>query len=179
VMLTLTKDNVDQVLPRAEILRDPTDSFTFNRLSRVGEGARLQLPSPETYAAFLEAYLKAVENNPILALKDNLINVLYYQRGLELFGGCTGFGCGAAFNFLAVLPDGETHACRKFPSLIGNVFEKSLTDIYDSEAARRYRSGSQACQSCKIRPVCGGCLAAVHGLDLNVFEDRDPYCFLQ
>jgi len=179
VMLTLTKDNVDQVLPLAEILREKTDSFTFNRLSRVGEGARLHLPSPETYAAFLEAYLKAVENNPILSLKDNLINALYFQRGLELFGGCTGFGCGAAFNFLAVLPDGETHACRKFPSLIGNVFEKNLTDIYDSDAARRYRSGSQACHSCKVRPVCGGCLAVVHGLDLDVFEDRDPYCFLQ
>ena len=34
---------------------------------------------------------------------------------MEPFGGCTGFGCGAAFNFMAVLPDGEVHACRKVP----------------------------------------------------------------
>ena len=178
VMLTLTKDNIDQILPLAEILRDRTDSFTFNRLSRVGEGARLQLPLPDAYTAFLEAYLKAVEKNPILALKDNLINILYHQKGVELFGGCTGFGCGAAFNFLAVLPDGEAHACRKFPSYIGNVFERSLFEIYESEMARRYRAGSEACRSCKIRPVCGGCLAVVHGLGLDVFKDRDPFCFI-
>lgn len=115
VMLTLTKDNLDQVLPLAEVLGDRTDSFTFNRLSRVGEGARLQLPPPEAYSAFLELYFKAVEKNPILALKDNLINILCHQKGGGLFGGCTGYGCGAAFNFLTVLPDGEVHACRKFP----------------------------------------------------------------
>ena len=179
VMLTLTNDNIDQVLPLAEILRDRTDSFTFNRLSRVGEGARLQLPSPDTYTAFLEAYLKAVEKNPILALKDNLFNVLYYQRGVERFGGCTGFGCGAAFNFLTVLPDGEVHACRKFPSLIGNVLEQSLGEIYDSESAKRYRAGTSACLGCPIRPVCGGCLAVVYSHGLDVHKERDPYCFIE
>lgn len=177
VMLTLTKDNIDQVLPLGEILRHRTGSFTFNRLSQVGEGANLRLPPPDAYAAFLETYLKAVEDNPVLALKDNLINVLKHQKGEELFGGCTGYGCGAAFNFLAVLSDGETHACRKFPSLIGNIFEKSLAEIYDSDRAHRYRAGPKACRSCKIRPICGGCLAVVHGLGLDVFEQKDPYCF--
>ncbi|MBN2516681.1 MAG: SPASM domain-containing protein [Deltaproteobacteria bacterium] len=45
--------------------------------------------------------------------------------------------------------------CRKFPSLIGNIFEQSLAEIYDSDSARRYRAGTQACRSCPIRPVCG------------------------
>jgi len=179
VMLTLTRDNLDQVLPLAELLRGWTDSFTFNRLSRVGEGAKLQLPSPEAYRAFLESYLKAEETNPILALKDNLINILYFQKGGDPFGGCTGFGCGAAFNFLTALADGEVHACRKFPSLIGNVLEQSLGEIYESEAAKRYRAGTRACRACPIRPVCGGCLAVVHGHGLDVFKDRDPYCFIK
>ncbi len=179
VMLTLTRDNLDQVLPLAEVLRGRTDSFTFNRLSQVGEGAKLQLPSPEAYSAFLEAYLKAEETNPILALKDNLINILYHRQGGDPFGGCTGFGCGAAFNFLTVLPDGEVHACRKFPSLIGNVSGQSLGEIYESEAAQRYRAGTTACRPCPIRPVCGGCLAVVYGHGLDVFKDRDPYCFIE
>ena len=179
VMLTLTRDNLDQVLPLAEVLRRRTDSFTFNRLSQVGEGAKLQPPSPGAYSAFLEAYLKAEETNPILALKDNLINILYHRQGSGSFGGCTGFGCGAAFNFLTVLPDGEVHACRKFPSLIGNVFGQSLGEIYESEAAQRYRAGTTACRPCPIRPVCGGCLAVVYGHGLDVLKDRDPYCFIE
>ena len=179
VMLTLTRDNLDQVLPLAEALRGRADSFTFNRLSQVGEGAQLQLPSAEAYRRFLESYQKAAETNPILALKDNLINILYFQEGGDPFGGCTGFGCGAAFNFLTVLADGEVHACRKFPSLIGNVFDQSLGEIYESQAAQRYREGTTACRACPIRPVCGGCLAVVHGHGLDVFKDRDPFCFIK
>ncbi|MGD2124684.1 MAG: thio(seleno)oxazole modification radical SAM maturase SbtM [Desulfobacteraceae bacterium] len=178
VMLTLTKDNIDQVIPLAEILRDKADNFTFNRLSMVGEGANLRLPGRDEYAAFLESYVAAAESNPIIGLKDNLINVLRYHNGTELFGGCTGYGCGAAFNFLALLPDGEVHGCRKFPSLIGNVYEQSLSSIYDSELARRYRRGSSACRSCTIRPVCGGCLASAFSSGLDIFEERDPYCFI-
>jgi len=179
VMLTLTKDNIDQVLPLAERLRGRTDVFSFNRLSRVGEGMQLELPSPENYKEFLRAYMQESETNPALSLKDNLFGILLHQRDLPLSGGCTGYGCGAAFNFLALLPDGEVHACRKFPSLIGNIYEQSIGEIYDSEIARRYRNGTNACRSCAIRPVCGGCLAIAHSYGLNIFEDRDPFCFME
>jgi selenobiotic family peptide radical SAM maturase len=178
VMLTLTRDNLAEVLPLAEILRDKVDAFFFNRLAQVGEGADLRGPDREEYAAFLEAYLEAAAANPILGLKDNLTNILHHRKGLPLFGGCTGYGCGAAFNFLTLLPDGEVHACRKLPSLIGSVLENSLVEIYDSEAAGRYRSGTAACRACPIRPVCGGCLAVAYGAGLDVFQERDPYCFL-
>jgi selenobiotic family peptide radical SAM maturase len=178
VMLTLTRDNMDQVIPLAEALRDRAGSFFFNRLSQVGEGANLQVPGREEYAAFLEAYLQAAENNPVMGIKDNLINILHQQKGIPLFGGCAGFGCSAAFNFITVLPDGEVHACRKLPSKIGNVLENSLLEIYDSEAARRYRGGTEACGACPIRPVCGGCLAVAYGMGLDIFKERDPYCFI-
>jgi selenobiotic family peptide radical SAM maturase len=178
VMLTLTNDNMAQVLPLTKLLRSRTDLFAFNRLSRVGEGANLQLPSKEEYIAFLKSYTNAAAENPVIAFKDNLINIVLYQKGLELFGGCTGYGCGAAFNFMTVLPDGVVHACRKFPSRIGNVIENSLAEIYDSKEARSYRAGCNACQSCAIRRVCGGCLAISHSSGGNPLEDMDPYCFI-
>jgi selenobiotic family peptide radical SAM maturase len=178
VMLTLTKGNIDQVLPLADRLCGLTDHFNFNRLSMVGEGANLQLPTHQEYSAFLEEYMKAAESNPHMGLKDNLMNVVRYQKGIEPFGGCAGYGCSAAFNFITVLSDGEAHACRKFPSLVGNVFEQSIAEIYESEMAHRYRSGCNACTSCPIRAVCGGCLAIAHSFGLNIFEERDPYCFM-
>jgi selenobiotic family peptide radical SAM maturase len=179
VMLTLTKDNIDHVLPLAEILRDLTNSFTFNRLSQVGEGANLELPPDDQYARFLEQYLETADNNPILSLKDNLFNITLQRRGMERFGGCTGFGCGAAFNFVTLLADGEVHACRKFPSLIGNIHEQGIADIYDSEVARRYRAGTSACRSCSMHAFCGGCMAVTYSHGLDVFHDRDPYCFIE
>jgi selenobiotic family peptide radical SAM maturase len=178
VMLTLTEDNMRQVIPLAEILRDVTDLFTFNRLSSVGEGSALRLPQSDAYKAFIWEYLNAAEHNPVMGLKDNLFNIVLREKGMDPFGGCTGFGCGAAFNFLSVLPDGEVHACRKFPSFIGNIFCQNLSEIYDSSVARRYRSGCLACGGCAIPPVCGGCLAVAHSHGIDPFTAHDPYCFL-
>jgi selenobiotic family peptide radical SAM maturase len=178
VMLTLTRDNLEQVLPLAERLRGHTRRFSFNRLSQVGEGAALPLPTRAAYAAFLETYLKAADSNPMLTLKDNLFNIARQRRGEPPFDGCTGFGCGAAFNFVAVLPDGEVHACRKFPSPIGSLLRQDLGEIYESPAARRYRAGCRACAGCALRPTCGGCMASAFGRGLNVFEERDPFCFV-
>jgi len=175
VMLTLTGANVDEVLPLAEILRDRADVFHFNRLSMTGEGARLSLPSRERFMRFLDEYLAATETNPVLGLKESLINTNLYKKNMELFGGCAGYGCGAAFNFLALLPDGEVHACRKFPSLIGNVKTRSIGEIYSSEAAARYRERPSGCRDCPLCLVCGGCLAVIHGLGADA-QGRDPYC---
>jgi len=177
VMLTLTRDNLDQVLPLADRLRGLADSFTFNRLATVGEGASLLMPDKDDFAAFLEDYAQAAAVNPILRTKDNLFNLLRREKGEPPLGGCTGFGCGAAFNFLALLPDGEVHACRKFPSCIGNIRNRSLYDIYQSELAARYRAGSQACRACDLNLVCRGCLAIAYSLGLDIFEEKDPFCF--
>lgn len=179
VMLTLTRHNIAQVLPLAETLENKADLFTFNRLSLMGEGANLELPTKEEYINFLYQYDDAASGNPMLGLKDNLINVIRYKRGLDLFGGCSGYGCGAAFNFMAVLPDGDAHACRKFHSPIGNVVRSGVAAVYDSEAARRYRAGCSACRSCEIRHVCGGCLATACSFGLDPFTEKDPYCFIR
>jgi selenobiotic family peptide radical SAM maturase len=179
VMLTLTRANLDQVLPLANYLRDKVDLFTYNRLAMVGEGSQLLSVKPDEYQVFLDKYLQAATENPVLSLKDNLLNLARFEQGKALFGGCAGHGCGAAFNFIAALPDGEVHACRKLPSLIGNIFEQSIPEIYEGKKARRYRQGASSCSSCSIRPVCGGCPAVVYGFGLDVFKDRDPYCFLK
>ncbi len=177
VMLTLTRANCDEVLTLADELRDRADLFTFNRLAMVGQGADLASVAPERFPLFLEEFLAASGCNSLLSLKDNFFNLLLSEKEQPLTGGCTGFGCGAAFNFVSVLPDGEVHACRKFPSLIGNIFSQSLSDIYAGEQAEKYRAGSSGCLDCELRPACRGCPAVAHGFGLDVFTDRDPYCF--
>lgn len=177
VMLTLTRENLDQVLPLGELLRNRTGSLAFNRLALFGKGADLALPEKEDYAAFLSEYLAAMPDNPVLALKDSLFNCALEREDQELFDGCAGYGCGAAFNFLALLPDGEVHACRKLPSAIGSVSTESLSEIYHSQTAADYREGSAACQGCTLRAVCRGCPAVTAGFGGDPFTDRDPFCF--
>jgi selenobiotic family peptide radical SAM maturase len=179
VMLTLTAENIDQVIPLAEVLRNKTNVFHFNRLSITGEGASLSLPSREKFMGFLDEYLAAAKTNPVLGMKENLLNTYLYKKGENLFGGCTGFGCGAAFNFIALLPDGEVHACRKFPSPIGNLKNQSVDEVYCSKAAEHYRERLPGCRDCPLCRVCGGCLAVINGLGLDCHPDHDPYCFFE
>jgi selenobiotic family peptide radical SAM maturase len=176
-MLTLTQANVDQALPLADLLKGKADRFAFNRLSAAGRGKDLAPVDPDRFEAFLESYLDSATGNPVLGRKDNLLNLVHRKRGEPLFGGCTGFGCGAAFNFVSLLPNGEVHACRKFPSPIGRIGQHSLGEIYDSPEAGMYRSGARTCDGCDIRPVCGGCLAVAWSQGHDVFTDTDPYCF--
>jgi radical SAM protein with 4Fe4S-binding SPASM domain len=178
VMLTLTRANLDQVLPLAELLRDRVDLFTFNRLAMVGEGARLESPGRDEYRDFLRNFLRAKAENPAIALKDSLINIHLERDRQGLFGGCTGFGCGAAFNFVSLLPDGQVHACRKFPSPIGDIHRQTLDEIYHAAAARAYRRGCGECAECRLRAVCGGCLAVAYGWGLDPLKKKDPACFI-
>lgn len=176
IMLTLTRDNMDQVIPLGERLEGLADHFTFNRLSPVGEGASLALPEPDDYRRFLSEYVEAAGRLTVLGYKDNLINVELHGRGEELFNGCTGFGCGAAFNFVALLPDGEVHACRKYPSLIGNMRTETLEDIYAGDDAARYRTRPAGCRECALVASCGGCPAITSGCGGDAQRDVDPFC---
>jgi selenobiotic family peptide radical SAM maturase len=179
VMLTLTRDNLDQVLPLGERLRGLCGEFNFNRLALFGEGAALAMPRPEDYRAFVRDYLAAARENPVLRLKDSLFNLALAEQGRPPVGGCTGFGCGAAFNFLAALPDGEVHACRKLPSYLGNLHRTPLGGLYDSPAAQAFRRRSAACAGCQLRAVCGGCLAVTAGVGLDPATERDPFCWAE
>lgn len=176
VMMTLHEENVKDLIPLAIFLQDYTDTFTFNRLSLVGAGKGLTPSSREAFFEVLEKYLELKNSHSYLELKDNFFNYILYKRGMPLVGGCTGFGCGAAFNFLVILPNGEVHACRKFPSPLGNVHKSSFKEIYHSRIAERYRLGSTACQRCRLFGVCRGCLAVTFSYNLNPFEQLDPFC---
>lgn len=178
VMTTLTDGNVDQIIPLSDVLRGRANRFTYNRLSQVGEGAALGLPNTEEYGRFMIEYLAARRDNPAMGIKDNLFNIYFHELGYPLFGGCTGKGCGAAFNFVAVLPNGDVHACRKFPSPLGNLLMSSLDEIYSTPEAQRYRRGCTACDGCAIRAKCGGCLAVTAGHGRDPFTEIDPHCFM-
>ena len=177
VMLTLTRDNLEQVIPLGELLQDRADVFTFNRLSLVGEGANLIMADPDVYKSLLERFIRVAKPDTVFSLKDNLFNILLHNRQDPVFGGCTGYGCGAAFNFVSVLATGEVYACRKFPSFIGDITRQSLTEIYHSPIAGQYRNGPDDCRGCGLNLVCRGCMASAYSHGLDVFKAKDPYCF--
>lgn len=177
VMVNITRNNIDQIIPLAELLEGVTGTITFKRPPDAGRLNQIRLTSKEEYRTFLQQYLAAIPSHPVLASKDNLLNIINEEQGKSLFGGCTGFGCGAAFNFISIRANGEVHACNNYPSPIGNILVEGLEDIYNSATAQRYREGSSACNDCKLKPVCGGCPAVTANLGYDPLTTKDPYCF--
>jgi len=179
VMLTVTNDNIDQVIPLAKFLKPYTNAFIFNRVSLAGEARELVMAPVDKYELLLRNYLElAVEDKgTFYRVKDNFFNIIRYENNQPFLGGCTGFGCGAAYNFVALLSNGAVHACRKYNTFIGNIYRKSLLELYNSESSMRYRRRSEACLGCEIIEACGGCLASTNSFGLDEFKERDPYCF--
>lgn len=36
---------------------------------------------------------------------------------------------------------------------------------------------NEECLNCEINPVCRGCRAIIHSHGLDIFNQKDPYCF--
>ncbi|NTW51728.1 MAG: selenobiotic family peptide radical SAM maturase [Chlorobiaceae bacterium] len=177
VMLTLHEENYREVLPLVRLLEGLTDAFNFTRLSQTGEGAALRQLPPEKYKGFLDRYIACAASSHIAACKESLINLAFWERGEKTTVGCTGTGCGIAFDGVILLPDGEVHGCRKLPSRMGNLWEQTLEEIYFSPAGAALRRGMRACDGCPVRAVCGGCIAA-STVSPSGFEDTvDPCCW--
>jgi MoaA/NifB/PqqE/SkfB family radical SAM enzyme len=115
VMLTATGKNLGEILPLAALLESRTNGFSLSRLSRSGERAALDPPDPARYRAFLQRYVEMASRSPNSTFREDLINLTLAESGQDLFEGCTGVGCGAAFNILAVLPDGGAWATAGQP----------------------------------------------------------------
>jgi selenobiotic family peptide radical SAM maturase len=177
VMLTLHRENFREVLPLVRLLEERTDAFNFTRLSQVGEGAALEQLTPEQYKAFLKRYITCAETSRIASYKESLINLELWERGKEQTYGCTGFGCGIAFDGIILLPDGEVHGCRKLPSPMGSLWEQTLEEIYFSPTSDELRRGMRACDDCPVRPSCGGCLAASAISPTGFADTVDPCCW--
>ena len=106
-------------------------------------------------------------------------NPLLYPHFLELYQGASDRG----FN-IAIL--GNPASRDQIEEILDikrpTFFQVSLEGLQKHNDTMRgaghYRMGCKACQPCIIRPVCGGCLAIAHSHGLNIFEDKDPYCFM-
>lgn len=179
VVICVTRDNMQNIIPLASSLKDRAASFSFCRLPQIWDPiGEPPLPSKDEFQIFIGNYVSMSLENTFMGYKDNLINIELTRRGLKPFDGCCGVGCGAAFCRMSLHNDGEIHACPNFPSAIGNIFRQDFKTIYKSELAEKYRKGPDSCESCRLRPYCGGCMSMTARMGYDKFKNTDPYCFI-
>ena len=100
------------------------------------------------------------------------------RRNLS-FGTGGGKGCIAGQSICFVNSDGDVYPCSYFPVSAGNIFEKSLKEIWDSsylfKDMRNFKEYEGTCGSCKYLGVCGGCRARAYAVTGNYMK-QEPFC---
>jgi radical SAM/SPASM domain protein of ACGX system len=187
IMTTVSKINIKEIPEIIDIVvKNKADIFAFARFCPAGSVEDTHI-TPAEYRNLLEVCWEKFEeykdSETVFNLKDHLWTLFLYEKGLfkipegleesTIYDGCS---CGNSH--LTILPDGNVYACRRFESLIGNIFTDKIYDIFLNENMDKYREykNFKKCSKCELLRFCRGCPAVAFGYT-NDFYSADPQCW--
>lgn len=156
VSLTITKENLDDIIPLANLLsKIGVKIFWVRRLVPWGKG--IQLIDSLLEPADLFRLYREIEKlgqllfneGSALRIPSGCENVFFWSN--QERGGYCAILKGA---ILALLPNGDILPCRRLPIKIGNLLETPLEEIYYSDKNREIRNPKNFPQYC--RENCSG-----------------------
>ncbi|MDE7345122.1 MAG: SPASM domain-containing protein, partial [Muribaculaceae bacterium] len=119
----------------------------------------------------------------IFNLKDHLWTLFLYEKGLfkipedsepdAIYDGCH---CGDCH--FTIQPNGNVMACRRFESVVGNLFKKPIHELWEGSEMDYYRQYDkfEKCSKCELLRFCRGCPAVAYGYHRS-FYSPDPQCW--
>lgn len=190
IMNTLSRLNKQDLLPLMKLVGElGVDVFAFARITCNGSGKQFHDINldPLEYREILaevDKYSKELNASgvkTIYAHKCHLWKLYQYEEEhfslLEdketIFGGCS-----IGISGIVLLADGTAMACRRFPSYVGNIKEKSIYDLFLSPEMNQYRQiqEMEKCSKCELVQICRGCPAASYGMH-GRWTAPDPQCW--
>lgn len=177
VMVTVMKDNIPDVRDLVKFCDGiGVSRIAFGRFVTIGEGTNIasnNLTSTEVALLFQQLESLRGETEIEIVARDPLWAII--KRPSFAYSGCT-----AGQLLLDVLTDGTVLPCRRLPIPVGNVFERSLSEIWAlSPLLKRLRDRSQLeCSNCDLLQLCGGCRGVAHAMTGDLLA-KDPHCFIE
>ena len=179
VAMTVSRENLGQVLPVARFAEEHAHRVSFHRLVPLGSGAKMHdgmLDPLELRAMMQEIYDFKKGTHIDVPLRDPVWRAYFSPR----FTKCNGVsGCSAGYNGLTVDSNGDVYPCRRLPIVLGNIREQSFEEIWHSEILEEIRDRDRLkgrCGACSLRWLCGGCRAIPYALNGD-YLGEDPQCF--
>ncbi|MEK6590445.1 MAG: radical SAM protein [Nitrospinota bacterium] len=183
IQTTVTKGNYDEI-PSIVEFAYKTGARVFNLFFLVctGRGEKMTDISAEQYEDML-SYIYEIHDNfkgmmirPKCAPHFKRIAYKSDPRS-PLLNGYIG-GCRAGTNYCRITPEGKVTPCPYMPVEVGNIREKSFSDIWwNSDVFKRLRHPEYRgrCQDCEYKLLCGGCRARALSSNGDYMGD-DPWC---
>jgi radical SAM protein with 4Fe4S-binding SPASM domain len=151
------------------------NSWRINRYRPTGRKEiidKLKL-DPETLKK-VYTFLASLNNEDTVSISDPIFRAFTGKKGA--FAGCP---CGT-FSF-RIHPNGEVTPCIYLNESGGNIKEKTISEIMNSEIFRKIRDRKPMgkCINCKVYEQCKGGCAGSSYLEYGHFNGPDPLCFLE
>ncbi len=187
VMSTVSGTNIKEFPDIIDLVVDKkVDVFAFGRYCPTS-GEKSTHITPEEYKYFLDNIWKKFDEHKdsgtIFNLKDHLWTLFLYEKGLfkipadsnpdAIYDGCH---CGDCH--FTIQPNGNVMACRRFESVVGNLFRKPIDEIWNGEEMQYFRQYEkfEKCSKCELLRFCRGCPAVAYGYHRS-FYAPDPQCW--
>jgi radical SAM protein with 4Fe4S-binding SPASM domain len=153
-----------------------------DRLIPCGSGTSLsnELLTPEETRKFFEI----MQQECLLAKKRWFGKTeISMHRALQfLMAGGRPYHCTAGETLITVMPNGDVYPCRRMPVKVGNLFEQSLSEIYNYNNLlcdlRSCSSLNDTCKACTYSVLCkGGLKCLAYSVKGDPFSG-DPGCWI-
>lgn len=137
------------------------------------------LNTEETQAFFEMMQSSRKKKWPLIEDEKDVI----MHRALQfLVGGGEPYHCKAGDTLITILPNGDVLPCRRMPVVVGNVFDRTLSEIYRGnsflKSLRDKNITSKGCEQCFYKAMCrGGLRCLSHAIKGDPFY-ADPGCWL-
>ncbi|EKD25619.1 MAG: Radical SAM protein [uncultured bacterium (gcode 4)] len=187
VNMTLSKMNIDQLIPLIEFLAYHTNlsRFDFVRIVPIWKASKnIMLSDAELKSIFLkilelEKKIKKDWKKMVIWKKDHLWKLLYYQSDkLNINLKDQTAGCWMGYRHLTVIENWDIYLCRKLPIKIWNIITDDLIEIYENNTIISDVLNLNYvvwCHWCKLEYVCRWCPAVTYWLNNNLTK-KDPQC---
>ena len=191
VMTTVSSANADEIPELIDLMAKlEIDVYAFGRYCPTsGQRASEFHIEPADYRRFLLRCQERIEVHEAAGCKttfqrkDHLWTLLEWEQGKlvippEAEDGMVYDGCHCGTSHMTILPNGDVYACRRMESKVGNVFERSLKDIFLGSAMESCRQFAkfEKCSKCELAGWCRGCPAVSFGYTGNMYS-ADPQCW--
>jgi radical SAM protein with 4Fe4S-binding SPASM domain len=147
-----------------------------DRLIPTGQGSEMEPMNEAEFKEFMNLMMTAkIELNGRIYVK--------MRRALQFLVSAEPiYRCQAGRTLIVVMPDGTVYPCRRMPINLGNVKEKSLSDIYfHDETNRQLRDDAisvpEKCGECHFKKQCGGGLKCLSYALTGKFNVKDKDCW--
>ncbi len=177
VNTTLTQQNynqIDDIMTLAENIG--VENFHLFFLVPTGRGVKIDDISPQKYEDMITTTFAKVHKHRLNVRPSCAPQFMRIASGMGLDMRQWIRGCIAGLYYCRIYPNGDVTPCPYLPIKLGNIREKSFSDIwFNSDMFKALRNPDQLkgkCGACEFRDICGGCRARAYGLS-NDFID---YC---